>query len=112
MRATMMDTPLTITALMRYGTTAYGDREVITAAPGGMRRRRPTREIGRRAARLAGALRGLGVTGDQRVATLMWNNAEHLEAYLAIPSMGAVLHTLNLRLDPDGHRLHRRARRG
>lgn len=33
-----------------------------------------------------------------RVATLMWNNAEHLEAYLAVPSMGAVLHTLNLRL--------------
>jgi fatty-acyl-CoA synthase len=41
------------------------------------------------------------VDGDQRVATLMWNNAEHLEAYLAIPSMGAVLHTLNLRLDPQ-----------
>ncbi len=38
---------------------------------------------------------------DQRVATLMWNNAEHLEAYLAVPSMGAVLHTLNLRLEPD-----------
>ena len=99
MRATMMDTPLTITALMRYGTTDYGDHEVITATPEGMRRR-PYRDIGRRAARLAGALRSLGVTGDQRVATLMWNNAEHLEAYLAIPSMGAVLHTLNLRLDP------------
>jgi fatty-acyl-CoA synthase len=106
MRATMMDTPLTITALMRYGTTAYGDNEVITAtSPGagealGAMRRRTYREIGTRVARLAGALRSLGVTGDQRVATLMWNNAEHLEAYLAIPSMGAVLHTLNLRLDP------------
>jgi fatty-acyl-CoA synthase len=41
------------------------------------------------------------VDGDQRVATLMWNNSEHLEAYLAVPSMGAVLHTLNLRLDPS-----------
>ncbi|HEX3490953.1 MAG TPA: long-chain fatty acid--CoA ligase [Streptosporangiaceae bacterium] len=106
MRATMMDTPLTITTLMRYGTTAYGDHEVITATMKGAReagtgmRRRPYREIGLRAARLAGALRGLGVTGDQRVATLMWNNAEHLEAYLAVPSMGAVLHTLNLRLAP------------
>jgi fatty-acyl-CoA synthase len=106
MRATMMDTPLTITTLMRYGTTAYGDNEVITATSKGVgeagrgMRRRPYREIGQRAARLAGALRGLGVTGDQRVATLMWNNAEHLEAYLAIPSMGAILHTLNLRLDP------------
>jgi fatty-acyl-CoA synthase len=99
MRSTMMDTPLTITTLMRYGTTAYGDHEVVTAVPGGVRRR-SYREIGTRAAQLAGALRGLGVDADQRVATLMWNNSEHLEAYLAIPSMGAVLHTLNLRLDP------------
>jgi len=100
MRATMMDVPLTITSILRYGTTAYGDREVITAVPGGVRRR-SYREVGARAAALARALRSLGVTADQRVATLMWNNAEHLEAYLTIPSMGAVLHTLNLRLDPE-----------
>ncbi|MGC5410001.1 AMP-binding protein, partial [Streptomyces sp. DT225] len=43
----------------------------------------------------------LGIDADQRVATLMWNNAEHVEAYLAIPSMGAVLHTLNLRLPAE-----------
>jgi fatty-acyl-CoA synthase len=100
MRATMMDAPLTITSILRYGTTAYGDREVVSAVPGGVRRR-TYREIGARAAALAGALRGLGVDADQRVATLMWNNAEHLEAYLTIPSMGAVLHTLNLRLAPE-----------
>src|SRR6202044_3276540 len=64
-------------------------------------RRRTYAETGARAAQLANALRSLGVDGDQRVGTLMWNNAEHLEAYLAIPSMGAVLHTLNLRLDPQ-----------
>ncbi len=52
-------------------------------------------------AQLAHALRGLGVDGDDRVATFMWNNAEHLEAYLAVPSMGAVLHTLNIRLFPE-----------
>jgi fatty-acyl-CoA synthase len=51
-----------------------------------------------RSAQLANALRRLGVDGDQRVGTFMWNNAEHLEAYLAVPSMGAVLHTLNIRL--------------
>ena len=100
MRSTMMDTPLTISAIMRYGTTAYAGREVVTATPDGVRRR-TYGELGDRAARLASALRGLGVDGDQRVATLMWNNAEHLEAYLAIPSMGAVLHTLNLRLEPE-----------
>ncbi len=100
MRATMMDVPLTVTSIMRYGTTAYADREVVTATPDGVRRRQ-YRDVGIRCARLASALRGLGVDGDQRVATLMWNNAEHLEAYLTIPSMGAVLHTLNLRLEPE-----------
>ena len=99
MRSTMMDVPLTVRSLMRYGTSVYGEREVVTATEDGTRRRSYA-DVGRRAARLAGALRRLGVDGDQRVGTLMWNNAEHLEAYLAVPSMGAVLHTLNLRLDP------------
>ncbi len=99
MRSTMMDVPLTIGSLMRYGTSLYGEREVVTATEDGTRRRTYA-EVGRRAAQLAGALRRLGVDADQRVGTLMWNNAEHLEAYLAVPSMGAVLHTLNLRLDP------------
>jgi fatty-acyl-CoA synthase len=100
MRSTMMDVPLTVTALMRYGTQAYADREVVTATEDGTRRQ-TYGETGVRAAQLAGALRALGVDGDQRVATLLWNNAEHLEAYLAVPAMGAVLHTLNLRLDPE-----------
>jgi fatty-acyl-CoA synthase len=100
MRATMMDTPLTIGAILRYGTTAYASSEVVTDNPGGTRRR-TYREVGARSARLANALRSLGIDADQRVGTLMWNNAEHLEAYLAIPSMGAVLHTLNLRLEPE-----------
>src|SRR5262252_6379295 len=95
----MMDVPLTVTALMRYGTSAFADREVRTWT-GESARSQSYGETGARAAKLAGALRSLGVDGDQRVATLMWNNSEHLEAYLAIPSMGAVLHTLNLRLDP------------
>jgi fatty-acyl-CoA synthase len=96
----MMDVPLTVTAIMRHGTTAYANSEVVTLTATGVRRQSYA-TTGARAARLANALRGLGVDGDQRVATLMWNNAEHLEAYLAIPSMGAVLHTLNLRLDPS-----------
>jgi fatty-acyl-CoA synthase len=99
MRSTMMDIPLTITAILRHGTTAYRGSQVVTLTPAGVRSRSYA-ETGARAAQLARALRSLGVDGDQRVATLMWNNAEHLEAYLAIPSMGAVMHTLNLRLDP------------
>ena len=92
-----MDVPLTITSIMRYGTSVFGDREVVTWTGDGTRRRTYA-EAGRRAARLANALRRLGVDADQRVGTFMWNNAEHLEAYLAVPSMGAVLHTLNIRL--------------
>jgi fatty-acyl-CoA synthase len=98
-QSTMMDVPLTVTALMRYGTSVFGDREVVTCTTEGTRRQSYA-VTGERAARLANALRRLGTRGDQRVATLLWNNAEHLEAYLAVPSMGAVLHTLNLRLDP------------
>ncbi|WP_240487108.1 long-chain fatty acid--CoA ligase [Actinomadura flavalba] len=96
----MQDHPLTITSIMRYGTGVYGTSEAVTWTGDGARRRSYA-EVGERAARLAGALRGLGVDDDQRVATFLWNNTEHLEAYLAVPSMGAVLHTLNIRLFPD-----------
>src|ERR687893_1364344 len=96
----MMDVPLTVGMIMRHGSTVHGDSEVVTWTGDGARRASYT-EVGRRASQLAGALRGLGVTADQRVATFQWNNQEHLEAYLAIPSMGAVIHTLNLRLVPD-----------
>jgi len=98
----MMDVPLTVGAIMRYGTTAFGGKEVVTCAGDDVpARRRTFVQVGERAARLASALRGLGVDGDQRVGTFMWNNAEHLEVYLAAPAMGAVLHTLNIRLSPE-----------
>ncbi len=58
-------------------------------------------EVAARAERLAAGLATLGVEPGDRVATFMWNSQEHLEAYLAIPCMGAVLHTLNLRLFPE-----------
>jgi fatty-acyl-CoA synthase len=101
MDSTMMDFPLTISVVRRYGTTVFGGKEVVTCDGDAPARRRSYADVGERSARLANALRALGVDGDQRVATFMWNNAEHLEAYLAIPSMGAVLHTLNLRLSAD-----------
>ena len=102
MRSTMMDVPLTVGAILRYGVTAFGNREVVTWAGDEVpARRRTYAAVGERAARLANALRSLGVDADQRVGTFMWNNAEHLEVYLAVPSMGAVLHTLNIRLSAD-----------
>src|SRR6516162_10658761 len=100
MDSTMQDFPLTVAAIMRHGCDIHGARTVTTATGDGYRQT-TYRELGQQGAQLANALRRLGVTGDQRVATFMWNNAEHLAAYFAVPSMGAVLHTLNIRLFPE-----------
>jgi acyl-CoA synthetase (AMP-forming)/AMP-acid ligase II len=100
MKSTMQDAPLSISRLLDHAAHVHPDTEVVTKTADGTRRR-TFAEIVERAGRLAGALRGCGVDGDQRVATFMWNNTEHFEVYLAVPSMGAVLHTLNIRLFPD-----------
>jgi acyl-CoA synthetase (AMP-forming)/AMP-acid ligase II len=103
MKSTMMATPLQVSRLLEHGSTVHGETEVLTwtGTPSGPRRT-TFAEIGRQSAQLAHALHDdLGITGDQRVATFMWNNAEHLIAYFAVPSMGAVLHTLNIRLFPE-----------
>ncbi|MGB8939791.1 MAG: AMP-binding protein, partial [Streptomyces sp.] len=102
MLSTMQDVPLTVTRILRHGTTVHGSSQVTTWTGESTPQRRSFREIGERSAQLAYALReDLGVDGDERVATFMWNNAEHVEAYFAVPCMGAVLHTLNLRLPAD-----------
>ncbi|MEU6124630.1 long-chain fatty acid--CoA ligase [Streptomyces sp. NPDC047123] len=100
--STMQDVPLTVTRILRHGMTVHGTSQVITWTGEGAPYRRSYRELGERTAQLAHALReDLGVTDDERVATFMWNNAEHVEAYFAVPCMGAVLHTLNLRLPAE-----------
>ncbi|MEV5607160.1 long-chain fatty acid--CoA ligase [Streptomyces sp. NPDC052225] len=102
MLSTMQDVPLTVTRILNHGMRVHGTSKIITWTGEGEPHRRTFAEAGARAAQLAHALRDdLGVTGHDRVATLMWNNAEHVEAYYAAPSMGAVLHTLNLRLPAD-----------
>lgn len=100
MESTMQSPPLLISSILKYGSTIHAEQEVVTCTDGDPRRMSYA-EVGRRSAQLAHALRGLGVEGDKRVATFMWNNAEHLIAYLAVPSMGAVLHALNIRLFPQ-----------
>jgi fatty-acyl-CoA synthase len=100
MLGTMQDGQLSIGNLLRHGSRVHATSEVVTWT-GSESRRTTYAGIGKEAAKLANALRGLGVTADQRVGTFMWNNAEHLVAYLAVPAMGAVLHTLNIRLFPE-----------
>src|SRR5262252_9678713 len=100
MTSTMQDFPLTITSLFRRGRSLFGDSEVVSFQGEGSRRA-SFATIADRAEQLAAALRRLGVRRGDRVGTLAWNSQEHQEAYLAVPCMGAVLHTLNLRLAPE-----------
>lgn len=102
MKSTMGDDqPLTVTAILRHGTCWHAGREVVTALDETVVNRVSFTQVGAGAAQLAHALRGLGVTGDDRVGSYMWNHAEHMEAYLGVPAMGAVLHTANIRLFAD-----------
>ncbi len=94
------DFPLTTTAILQHGSRVYPDSECVTWTGGGARRATYA-EIATNAERLAAALTRLGVEPGDRVGTFCWNNQEHLEAYYAVPGMGAVLHTLNIRLTPE-----------
>jgi fatty-acyl-CoA synthase len=98
--STMMTTPLTVTQLLRHGAKVHGDREVVTWL-GEDARRVTFADTYERVERLANALDGLGIGEGDVVATFMWNNQEHVEAYFAVPCKGAVLHTLNIRLFPE-----------
>jgi len=100
MLSTMPDAPLTVLDIFRRGRGLFSRSEAVTFT-GTSSRHATFVAVGERAARLAAGLRHLGVGAGDRVATLCWNHQEHLEAYLAVPCMGAVLHTLNLRLAPD-----------
>jgi fatty-acyl-CoA synthase len=100
MRSTMMDFPLTVRHIFEHGRTLYADSEVVTSEAT-KPRRIEFMSLANRAEQLAAGLRRLGVEPGDRVATFAWNNQEHQEAYFAIPCMGAVMHTLNIRLSAD-----------
>lgn len=100
MLSTIQDEQLSLATLLRYASTFQGDRTVSTWTGDGVRTQ-TFREIGTDAARLANALRGLGIGIGDRVGTFMWNNNEHMVAYIGVPAMGAVLHALNIRLFPE-----------
>jgi fatty-acyl-CoA synthase len=100
MQSTMQDFPLTIGMIFRHGRKVYADSEVVTWE-GESARRATFAQVADSAEKLAAALKRLGIEPGDRVGTFCWNTQEHLEAYFAIPCMGAVMHTLNLRLFTD-----------
>jgi fatty-acyl-CoA synthase len=101
MNGLMMDFPLTVTAIFRRAEQMFRGREITWRNADRSVSRYTFADFTARARRLATALETLGVQPGDRVATLAWNHGPHLEAYFGIPLIGAVLHTLNLRLHPD-----------
>jgi fatty-acyl-CoA synthase len=97
----MMHFPLTLTHLLERAHRYFPGVEVVSRAGDGKIHRHTWSQVYGRSAKLAHALAKLGVKPGDRVGTLGWNHHRHLEAYFAVPMMGAVVHTLNLRLHPN-----------
>src|SRR4051812_44445558 len=91
------DHPLTLQHALERMRGMFGEAEVVTSTKDGPERATYA-EVGERIDRLCRGLESLGVKQGDRVATFSWNTQRHLEVYLGVPCMGAVLHTLNIRL--------------
>jgi len=98
--STMMDEELNLWDFLERAAELFGKKEVVSRLHTGEVHRTTYAEVHRRARGLMGGLRDLGVGVGDRVATLGFNHFRHLEAYFAVPGMGAVLHTANPRLSP------------
>ena len=96
---TMSQTPLLLSRILGRGAQLDPNEEIVTLMANGTHRQ-TLKATWDRANQLAAALKAHGIKDGDRVASFMWNNYRHLELYQAVPSMGAVLHTLNIRLGP------------
>jgi fatty-acyl-CoA synthase len=97
----MDDYPLLLTHLVERAEQLFGEREVVSRRPEGDVHRTTFGDCTARARKLAAGLAELGIQEGDRVATLLWNQPEHLELYYGVPAMGSVIHTLNPRLHRD-----------
>jgi len=98
---TMMDVPLNIRWIFEHALRNNGAREIVTRLDDGSFHRYSYADFGRRVAQLAHALVELGIEPGDRVASFGWNTYRHLELYFAVPMIGAILHTTNIRLFPE-----------
>ena len=101
-RAHMMDCPLMISDILVHASKCHGDQEIVTRLPeSGEIHRETYAQAHQRTKQLANALKKkLKIREGDRVATIAWNSHRHFELYYGISGMGAVVHTVNPRLDP------------
>src|ERR1051326_479275 len=97
----MMDTPLTVAAILRRAVQFFPEKQIVSRLSDGSIHRCTYRDLYLRVVRLMNALRALGIRPGDRVATFAWNSYRHLELYFAVPCLGAILHTVNIRLFPE-----------
>lgn len=96
----MMQVSLSVGSLLEHAETFFPKKQVISQTHDKLHQLNYG-EIGQRTRRLMSALHELGIREGDRVGTLAWNHHRHLEIYFAAPGMGAVLHTINIRLSPE-----------
>ena len=101
MHGLMMNRQLLISQILEYAAVNYPEQEIVSRTTEGPIHRYRYPELRDRSCQLAHALAGLGVTQDDRVATVAWNNYRHLEIYYAVSGMGAICHTINPRLPAE-----------
>ncbi len=101
MKGLMMDYSLTIEKILFRARDNYPEQEIISRMADESIHRYNFINFYERTVRLMNVLRELGVKKNDRVATFAWNSYRHLELYFAIPCLGSVLHTLNIRLYPE-----------
>jgi len=96
----MMDYPLLLTNFMQHAAKYFPTKEIVSVYATGTFRYTYA-DWYKRTSQLAGALRSLGIKKGDRVASFSLNNHRHMELYFGVPCMGAVLHTLNIRLSAE-----------
>ncbi|PEM39118.1 long-chain fatty acid--CoA ligase [Bacillus pseudomycoides] len=93
----MMNVPLTISSMIERAEKLFPKKEIVSRTHDTITTL-TYKQLGERTRRLSSALQKLGIKEGERVGTLAWNHHRHVEAYFAIPSIGSVLHTINIRL--------------
>ena len=100
MQGLMMKRELMISDLIEHAATNHSTQEIFTRETSGKDHRYTWGDCAARVKKLANALIDAGVKPGDRVATIAWNNYRHIEIYYAVSGIGAVVHTINPRLDP------------